>query len=111
MVTASHALPGLVLVKGVETSLPYLNGREKNPLAYLPEEGFVRIDQVLAVFPVSRSAWYAGMKAGNYPAPVHLGPRTVAWRVEDIRALIASRTYTNLGTPYGHPGNNRPELN
>lgn len=54
----------------------------------LPPEGFVRLPQILAVFPVSRSAWWAGVKSGRYPAPQKLGPRTTAWRVQDIRALI-----------------------
>jgi predicted DNA-binding transcriptional regulator AlpA len=57
----------------------------------LPETGFVRIDGVLAPkgpLPISRSSWWSGIKAGRYPKPVKLGPRTTAWRVEDIRALI-----------------------
>jgi predicted DNA-binding transcriptional regulator AlpA len=56
----------------------------------LPSDGFVRLPQVLAVFPVSKSSWWAGCKSGRYPKPTKLGPRTTAWKVEDIRALIAS---------------------
>jgi len=55
----------------------------------LPDEGFVRLPIVLAHFPVSRSAWWAGVKIGKYPKPVKLGENTSAWRVEDIRALIS----------------------
>ena len=55
----------------------------------LPTEGFVRLPQVLAVYPVGRSSWWAGVKAGRYPAPVKLGPRVTAWRVEDVRQLLA----------------------
>lgn len=58
--------------------------------AVLPETGFVRLPQILSVFPVSRSAFWAGIKAGKYPKPVKLSERTTAWRVEDIRELIAS---------------------
>lgn len=58
--------------------------------APLPAEGYARLPQVLAAFPVSRSTWWAGVKSGRFPAPVKLGPRTTAWKVEDIRALIAS---------------------
>lgn len=54
----------------------------------LPEEGFVRLKTVLAVLPVSRSVWYEGMKTQEYPAPVKLSHRCVAWRVQDIRRLI-----------------------
>jgi prophage regulatory protein len=49
-----------------------------------------KLPHVLLNFPVSRSAWLAGVKAGRYPAPVRLSPRSVAWRAEDIRALVAS---------------------
>ena len=54
----------------------------------LPETGFVRLTSVLAVFPVSKSHWWDGVKAGRYPAPVRLGQRMTAWRAEDIRKLI-----------------------
>ncbi len=54
----------------------------------LPATGFLREKQVLGFFPVSRSNWWNGVKEGRYPQPVKLGPRTTAWRVEDIRALI-----------------------
>jgi len=54
----------------------------------LPETGFVRLPEVLRVFPISKSAWWAGVKGGRFPKPVKLGPKTSAWRVQDIRALI-----------------------
>ena len=54
----------------------------------LPEIGFVRIRTVLQIIPVSRSSWYLGIQQNKYPKPVKLGPRSSAWRVEDIRALI-----------------------
>jgi predicted DNA-binding transcriptional regulator AlpA len=38
---------------------------------------------------VSKSTWWAGVKSGRFPKPVKLGPRTTAWRVEDIRNLIS----------------------
>jgi predicted DNA-binding transcriptional regulator AlpA len=62
----------------------------------LPESGFLRLPQIIgdakrgipAVIPVSKSSWWAGCKSGKYPKPVKLGPRTTAWAVVDIRALI-----------------------
>ena len=63
----------------------------------LPETGFLRLKQIIgdkktipALIPESRSSFLAKVKAGIYPQSVKLGPRTTAWRVEDIRALIAS---------------------
>lgn len=54
----------------------------------IPAIGYLRISQVLAVFPVSESTWWAGVKSGRYPAGHKLSPRVTAWRAEDIRALI-----------------------
>lgn len=63
----------------------------------LPEAGFVRLAQIIGnpkagippVIPVSKSTWWEGVRSGRYPRSHKLGPRTTAWRVEDIRALIA----------------------
>lgn len=56
----------------------------------LPDAGFVRLPTILKIFPVSKSTWWAGVKANTYPQPVKLGPKVTAWRVEDIKALIAT---------------------
>lgn len=54
----------------------------------LPLTGYVRLPAILKVFPVGKSTFWAKVKSGEYPQPVKLGPRTTAWRVEDIRALL-----------------------
>ena len=57
----------------------------------LPKTGFIRLSAILAPngpIPVGRSTWWAGVKSGRFPKPVKLGPRTTAWKVEDIRELI-----------------------
>ncbi len=54
----------------------------------LPETGFVRLPEVLKVFPVSKSTWWAGVKDGRFPQGVKLSEKITAWRVEDIRTLI-----------------------
>lgn len=54
----------------------------------IPETGFMRLPQILAIYPVCKTAWWNGVKEGRYPKPVKLGPRTTAWRAEDIRELI-----------------------
>ena len=43
-------------------------------------DGFLRLPEVLVLIPVSRSGWWAGIRAGRYPRGVKLGPRTTAWR-------------------------------
>lgn len=70
----------------------------KTKAASLPETGYVRLSQIIgdpkanppipAVIPVSKSTWWNGIKEGRFPQSVKLGPRTTAWRVEDIRRLI-----------------------
>jgi prophage regulatory protein len=57
----------------------------------LPDAGFVRLSSIIAPqgpIPIGRSTWWAGVKSGRFPKPVKLGPRTTAWKVEDIRKLI-----------------------
>ena len=54
----------------------------------IPTIGFLRLPQVLAIFPISKSAWWDGCRTGRYPKPIKLGPRTTVWRAEDIRAFI-----------------------
>ena len=63
----------------------------------LPQSGLVRIRQIVGdkkrgvwppIVPVSRSAWWAGVASGKFPAALKLSERTTCWRVEDIRALI-----------------------
>ena len=68
----------------------------------LPETGYLRIWKIVgkpatntaaaipAIIPVSKSTFWAGVRSGRYPQPVRtLGARITAWRVEDIRQLIA----------------------
>lgn len=64
----------------------------------LPQTGFLRLHQIVGnpkanppippIIPVCKSTWWAGVKTGKFPKGHKLGPRTTAWKVEDIRALI-----------------------
>ena len=58
------------------------------PQVTIPNVGFMRLRDILKVFPVGRSTWWAKVKEGEYPQPVKLGPNTSAWRVKDIKDLI-----------------------
>lgn len=60
----------------------------------LPETGFLRQKQVLALVPISKSTLWRRVGAGTFPAPVKLSPRVTAWRAEDVRGWIAAQ-----GTP------------
>lgn len=67
----------------------------------LPETGFLRLPQIIGdpdaeppippIIPVKKTCWWEGVKSGRFPKPVKIGNgRAVFWRVEDIRALIAT---------------------
>ena len=67
----------------------------------IPQDGFLRLNQIIgqpkatppvpAIVPVSKATWYAGIKTGRYPAPVHIGGgRATFYRAADIRKLIES---------------------
>ena len=57
-------------------------------LKNIPNEGLLRIAQVLRFIPVSRSHWWQGVKEGRYPQPMKLSERVTVWRASDIRQLI-----------------------
>jgi predicted DNA-binding transcriptional regulator AlpA len=42
-----------------------------------------------ALIPIAKSAWWEGIKEGRFPPPIKLSRRAVAWRSEDIAAVIA----------------------
>lgn len=52
--------------------------------------GFLRLPQVLALIPVSKSVWWEGCKTGRFPKPIKLSPRTTVWLAEDIEQFIKS---------------------
>lgn len=52
-------------------------------------DSLLRLPEVLALVPVSRATWYAGVKKGRYPQPVSLGPRCVAWKASEIQLLVS----------------------
>lgn len=64
------------------------------------EIGFLRLPQIIgdpeavppipAIIPIKKSTWWAGVKSGRFPAGVKMGARITMWKVEDIRALVAS---------------------
>lgn len=63
----------------------------RRPVA-LPEDddAYVRLPTVLGVFPVGETTWWNGIKAGKYPRPVRISTRVNAWRVAEIRKLLAA---------------------
>ena len=64
----------------------------------LSENGFLRLPQIVGapnsvprippLVPVGKSTLWAWVKAGKFPVPVKLGPRTTVWRVADVRSWL-----------------------
>jgi prophage regulatory protein len=60
--------------------------------------GLLRLDQIIGnkkknippLIPVGRSTFLQKVKEGVYPQSIKLGARSVAWRTEEIRALVES---------------------
>lgn len=72
--------PHRLAVNDMKNALPNQSSPEK----------LLRLPAVLDRVPVSRAAWWKGVKDGRYPLGIKLGPRTTAWRASDIDKLIAS---------------------
>lgn len=56
----------------------------------MPEK-FLRLAEVQRRVPYSRSTIYLKVSRGEFPAPINLGARAVAWLESDIDNWIASR--------------------
>lgn len=54
-------------------------------------EKFLRLTEVQRRVPYSRSTIYLKISRGEFPAPIDLGARAVAWLESDIDEWIASR--------------------
>lgn len=64
------------------------------PSAPVPvvRDALMRFEQVSGVVTLGRSAVYARIRQGTFPAPVRLGARCVRWRASDIQAFIDAQT-------------------
>lgn len=91
-----------------------------HPLASLPAEGFLRLPDLVGaapvteqeaarnrrrgrspvraragkvgIIPISSASVWRKVKEGTFPAPVKISANVTAWRVEDVRAWLASKT-------------------
>ena len=56
----------------------------------------LKLPYVLALTGLSRSTMYRMLKDGDFPRPVQLGKRAVAWRESDVIAWIDGRPPTSV---------------
>jgi len=52
---------------------------------------YLRISKVIERTGLSRSTIYYWIKRGEFPAPVHLGQRTVAWLESEVNLWMEQR--------------------
>ena len=52
---------------------------------------FMKAAEVLEILGVAKSTLWRWYNAGNFPRPVRLGDRAVAWRRADVEEWIANR--------------------
>ena len=65
-----------------------------------PEEViFLRLPKVKAVTGLSKSSLYELIRANSFPAPVHLGARTVAWVASEVKQWAAERILSSRTPP------------
>jgi prophage regulatory protein len=51
----------------------------------------IRLPAVMTATALGKSAIYDGIRSGDFPAPVRLTVRAVAWRADDVDAWIRAR--------------------
>ena len=63
----------------------------------LPITGFLRLAQILKYYPIGKTKWFEGVRAGVHPSPIRLG-RCAVYRASDIAALFEH--IASQGKPY-----------
>lgn len=55
-----------------------------------PNSRYLRIHQVLEIFPIGMSTWWKWVAEGKAPRGIKLGPKTTVWLYQDILDLMES---------------------
>lgn len=55
--------------------------------------GLSKINIVIKLSGLSKTAIYRNIKCGLFPAPVRIGKRAVAWRTEELEEWLKNRPY------------------
>jgi len=75
----------------MEQQAEHQTSRVQQPrhLGVIPQDGFMRYEDVVSVLCESRTGLYRRILRGEYPQPVKLpGGRTSVWAASDIRELV-----------------------
>jgi prophage regulatory protein len=70
---------------------------------------FLRLPKVKAVTGLSKSSLYELIRANSFPAPVHLGARTVAWVASEVKQWAAERILSSRTPRPNVAGKRKPQ--
>ena len=57
----------------------------------MSQQQLITRKEVEAQCRITRSTVYRLMRAGEFPEPIRIGPRSIRWRVSEIEAWLADR--------------------
>ena len=67
------------------------------------QEALLRLPLVLSITGLSRASVYAAIQRGEFPAPVQLGARAVAWPASQIDKWVQDRIAAGRRDPADGP--------
>jgi len=70
----------------------------KEDFSNLEDVTFLRLPDVKAVTGLSKTSLYSLIRDRNFPAPVRLGPRAVAWVRSEVKQWAANRVLASRNT-------------
>lgn len=76
---------------GYAKKKPCGHTKPKAPIITLAQEGRLRVCHLLAIFGVSHSTLYAGIKSGRYPKPSGFDGKIPYWNTETIRQFLQGK--------------------
>jgi prophage regulatory protein len=85
-----------------------LGSRNEIPSGPDDEVIFLRLPEVKAATGLSKSSLYALVRADNFPPPVRLGPRTVAWVRSEVAQWASDRVLISRSVTSHHASKPMP---
>jgi predicted DNA-binding transcriptional regulator AlpA len=79
------------LPRSQERAEPHSDGMSN----HLDDVTFLRLPEVKAITGLSKTSVYALVRDKSFPAPVHLGPRAVAWVRSEVRQWAVERVHAS----------------
>lgn len=87
-----HTVREMTRILGAEPMLANRNVRSPDEVIFL------RLPKVTAITGLSKSSLYELIRTNNFPAPVRIGPRIVAWVNSEVQRWAAERITASRST-------------